>query len=57
MPYHMVLLFVIGILIIVLLNVDATKKIMPLKKWHGVANLVAAGLLLVWGITSGALMN
>lgn len=53
----MAFLFFIGILIIVLLNVDATKKIVPLKKWHGVTNLVAAGLILFWAITSGALMT
>jgi putative NIF3 family GTP cyclohydrolase 1 type 2 len=53
----MAILFFIGILIIVLLNVDATKKIVPLKKWHGVANLVAAGMIVFWGITSGALMS
>jgi hypothetical protein len=47
--------FWLGLILIVLTNLDATKKILPLKKWHGVVNLVAAAMILVWGIRSGAL--
>lgn len=49
------MLFLIGILIIVLLNIDTTKSMIPLNRWHGTMNLVAVGLILFWAIRSGAL--
>ena len=60
MDYHipMSAFFWVGILIILLTNIDTTRKILPIKdNYIKIANLVAAGLLLFWGVRSGALSS
>ena len=52
------MLFLISLLIIVLTNLNMTRKYIPLKdNLLRLANLVAAGLLLFWGIRNGAFMS
>lgn len=48
--------FWVGILIVLLTNIDTTRKLLPIKdNYIKIANLVAVGLLFFWGVRSGAL--
>jgi len=50
------ILFTVALLIIVLSNISTTRNLMPIKdSWIQLANLVAAGMLFVWGVRAGAL--